>query len=378
MKLKQFLFTKKHIAVLVLALLAALCALCALAGCSGTETRPYDYLVTFNYNTDGLGLTTEYADQYLGVSDGSLIMQPCKPDSEQYMSSNFRERQIDRYEADGWYTGTVGEDGTVTLGREWDFAADRVTEDMTLYANLVLKPTIRLIVDGEVVRENSYVVGRVVTQIAFNPINPRKDGYTFYGYYTDEAFTREFSFPYTVGEEDVTLYARFIEGENWHIVSTAEEFNDAFFTDSKIYLKSDIDFSDTAWNARLEFAGEINGNGHTISNIDCALNGTVSGAQVNMGLFGVLRGGSYIHDVTFENVRVTVNTVTAVPVSAALFAWRIDAGAVLERVTVSGSIARGSIYEGGDASLYGVCVGYPENMEGTQTDCDFSAIVIED
>ena len=69
---------------------------------------------------------------------------------------------------------------------------------------------------GEVEYNVSFVVdGKLyaTVQVAENepiklPENPVKDGYTFDGWYTDEALTKPFSFGITLITEDITLYAR--------------------------------------------------------------------------------------------------------------------------------------------------------------------------
>ena len=375
---------KRKITLIILCIIGALSLVLGLTGCSGETKKEYDYLVTFNYNTQNLNVDGDFGDQYLGVMAGSRIMQPCKPDTDQYKNSDFREKQIPRYEIRGWYVAKYDDNGEVltngsevVLDRQWNFDKDVVNENITLYASLALKSTVRLIVDGEVANENSFVTGRVVTRNRFSPVNPKKSGYTFYDYYADAEFKEKFVFPFTVGTDDIDIYARFIEGENWSIVSTAKAFVDSYHTSAKIFVDADLDFTDLTWKSGLEFGGEINGNGHTLRNITCPLSGTVSGTQINFGMFGVLRSQSYIRDITFENVTVTISTITAVPVQAALFAWDIQSNAKLENVTVSGTISKGKIYDGGDATLHAVCYRGNINSE-TVKNCDFTAITIND
>lgn len=353
-----------------------------LAGCSDKRTVGYDFLVTFDYNTEGLQLDTEYTPQYLGVKTGSRIMQPVKPASALYQNSDFKEKQIDRYEVVGWHLparaddGSVvkNEDGSVELDRQWDFAVDVVSENITLYARLAIKPSLKLMDGDNVLQEKRYIQGSRVTEIGFSPLAPTKAGYTFYGYYADEKLKERFTFPFQMGSEDVTLYARFVEGENWTFVSTAQAFNDAYHASARIYLDADLDFTDVTWKSKIEFGGELYGAGHKISNITCTVSNTIKESE-NLGLFGKLTKSARIHDVTFENVVVTVDTVSAVPVQAGLLAWRIEAGATLDTVTVQGSIRKGNIYAGGEASLYPVCIGYPVSGV-TVTDCDFDDITV--
>lgn len=364
-----------------LCILAVFAAACGLVGCGGRKPAHYDFLVTFNYNAEHLGLNTTYAEQYLGAMNGQRVLQPVKTSNKLYNNSDFKERQVEGYEVVGWYTAVLdengnarrNEDGSVMLDREWNFASDVVTQDVTLYAKLSLKPLFRLCYDGKVQKEERYVAGTTVRENVFSVIKPKKDGYTFYGYYADEDLTEKFTFPYVMGETDVVIYAKFIEGENWNIVTTADEFIKAYGAGAKIYVDDELDFDGKSFNPKVEFAGEINGNSHTLSNIACTITDTIN-VHANMGLFGKIRQNAKIYDIRFENVQITVNTVTAVPVRAALFAYEIEEGATLEHVVVTGEIARGSIAEGGEATLYAVCT----NSFTLSDTCDFTGIVGND
>ncbi len=380
---------KRKLFTLLLIISSVACLSLVLTGCSGcssSNAAHYDYLVTFNYNTVGLDVQGEvYEDQYLGAFEGKKIMQPVKPSNKLYNSSDFKERQINRYEVVGWYTAKTDADGNVqktpdgrpVLDRRWNFNVDVVTSDITLYALLEVKPSVSLVYDGKVQKTSNYTKGTKVTQQRFLPVPPTWSGHTFYGYYKDENMTEPFSFPFTLGEQDVVIYARFIDGENWSIVSTADEFHKAYHATAKIYVDADIDFTDYKFTkTKLAFNGEINGNKHKLKNLDVALSTEINSGEM-MGFFGRLGARSHIRDLTFENMTVTVNTVAKLPTQAALFAWRIDSGAKLERVkVVNGRIRRGTIFEGSEAVLYGLCT--QKSLSGvTLTECDFDTIDIE-
>ena len=380
---------KRKITLICLLIIAVASLAFGLSACSSGSKDSYDYLVTFNYNTESLNLEGDFENQYLGVNAGSHIMQPCKPGTAQYKISDFKEKQINRYEVQSWYIPKYGEDGNVlkdeqgmaVADRTWNFSTDTVNENITLYAQLALKPSIVLMDGGEVLRERNFVVGTDVRETAFSALKPSKDGYTFCGYYYDTEFKNKFTFPYKMGTEDITIYAKFIEGRNWSVVSTADEFNKAYTPSAKIYLEADIDFTGKEWKNGIEFNGEINGNGYTIKNITLSLASTPKVVN-NFGLFGVLASNSYVHDVSFENVNITVSTTTKNPIQAALFAYEIKDGAKLEKVTVSGTISKGTVFAESDISLSNVCCNKNEqSIKNSETikNCDFSAItVIED
>ncbi len=372
-----------------LTILIGLCVVVAvgcLSGCNSRRAAHYDYLVTFNYNTAHLQLSEKYDDQYLGAMAGQRIMQPTKEDSDNYGQSRFKELQIKGYAVQGWYTaqydqnGNVvkNEDGSVALGRPWNFATDVVTENLTLYAQLVLKPTIHLMYGDEEIAAKSFLIGREVAEKTFMRNDPKVDGHTFYDYYADKALTERFVFPIVMGEEDITIYARFIKGENWNIVSTAQEFASAYRASAKIYVDTEVskelDFTGVAFTPRLEFGGEINGNGAVLKNISCVVKQNNIRDIENLALFGTLLRTANIHDITFANVQVTVKVFESkVPIPAALFAYKIVEGAKVTNVTVSGVLKK----EGDAAALQPICVS-GEQYIGMDT-CDFSNIeVIED
>ena len=68
---------KRKLFTLLLIICSVTCLSLVLTGCSNcspSQAAHYDYLVTFNYNTDGLDTKGEkYDDQYLGVFEGGKI-----------------------------------------------------------------------------------------------------------------------------------------------------------------------------------------------------------------------------------------------------------------------------------------------------------------
>ena len=53
----------------------------------------------------------------------------------------------------------------------------------------------------------------------------------------------------TYGEEDKTIYAKFLQGD-WNLVETPDQFNSALRDEKNIYLRSDLDYTDVKWTAR--------------------------------------------------------------------------------------------------------------------------------
>ncbi len=106
------------------------------------------------------------------------------------------------YTLEGWYTSN---DNGATLDLKWNFYADRVGTDMTLYAKWTI---------------NSYTIsfnsnlGSSVSQIyqeyhtnVTQPSDPTREGYTFVGWYKDIEYTQLFVFD-LMPAENMMLYAK--------------------------------------------------------------------------------------------------------------------------------------------------------------------------
>lgn len=335
----------------ILCILTVVSVAVVLYGCGSRKPAHYDYLVTFNYNIDGLGLDDQakidYAEQYLGAMDGQVILHPVKPENETlYKESDFKEKQITGYAVMGWYYPVLDadgnvvreEDGSVKLGKEWNFMRDTVTEDVTLYARLQKKHLLALFFDGKVQTSMDFVEGARIQMDEFTG-TPELDGHTFYDFFADEQMTQRFTFPFTMGSEDKTIYAKFIEGKNWKIIRTAQEFINGYSSSARLFIDEEVkelDFTGlTGFTSKLEFSGEINGNGCVLKNLSVTIKATQS-EITNLGMFGKLRATSYIHDITFDDISITAQTGSS-PKIIGVFAHSVEAGARLSRVTVRGT-----------------------------------------
>ncbi|MEK5040545.1 InlB B-repeat-containing protein [Sporosarcina sp. FSL K6-3457] len=99
----------------------------------------------------------------------------------------------------GWYT-------EVELTKEWDFTAEKLQEEMTLYAKWTVNTyTIRFeSAQGSVVDE---ILADYDTQITA-PTDPMKAGYKFEGWFTDADLVTAWDFTADKVQEDMTLYAK--------------------------------------------------------------------------------------------------------------------------------------------------------------------------
>ncbi len=167
------------------------------------------------------------------------------------------------------------------------------------------------IANGGLLLRYSYRNGTVG---AMSPdIVPVKDkAYTFVGYYTDEACTQPIPQSIAQEETDVTVYAQYIKGSDWVVVSTAagsansveQIVKQASNAKARFILSNDIDCSQlkassgNSLSAIGGFACEVQGNGFTLKNL--TLEKGQSGAQKS--LLGAIRKTAIIADITFENL----------------------------------------------------------------------------
>lgn len=338
---------KNAIVLAALVLLAAM----ALTACSdGGSKASYDCMVTFNYNTGNM--STVAKDQYLGVKKGGrVIIQPG-------YSNDFTLYEISGYYVEGWYLAETDADGNaldedgnvfdanaevesrkkVKLATKWNFDTDTVEKSVTLYANLVKSPSViyKDGLTGEVVKTDSCRVGEAKSKPS-SVVAPKKDGYTLYDYYSDEAMTETFDWTsFVMTAEDVTVYVKFIEG-NWTIVNNEKTFNNAIANNGNIYLDADLDFSgSTKWISR-SFNGTINGNGHKLMGISVEFEGTKTDTD-GFGLFTTLRKDANIYDLTIENAEIKFIAQINGSYQVGFIAYEAEAGAKFNNVTVSGKI----------------------------------------
>lgn len=373
---------KRILCILTIALLAT----GMLSACEGEKEKNYDYLVTFDYNVETLGVDVNCPDQYLGVKENSKLVPPGTSGAENL--DYFPEQSVYGYYNTGWYLARLDEEGNpekdeagnIVFDRAWDFSTDRVSGNITLYADFRLHPTFTIAMpqgQKDIVFD-TYKPGDTIKRPTGSRV-PEIDGYTFFDYYSDEDCTIPFEWPYTLGEENVTIYAKFLEGA-WSLVSTAQEFNSAVAYGKNIYLTSDVDFSQTAWVPMVDYRGEISGNGHSLTGISCEVK-TNKNTYSNFGLFGSLGEGTKIHDLTIENASFVLKDEyfqTMNPIKAGLLAYTIDPSAQMENVTLSGKLTctKGS-QSILDEELYTICTNQSELDISAWVGCDFENITIE-
>lgn len=370
---------KKAVTLLAVCVLAGLSCL-FLASCKEETVKKYDYLVTFDYNYGKIN--ADCNNQYLGVKKNSLV--GLKPG----LDTNFKEQGVQGYYVEGWYTAKTDADGNpvkdettgmIVVDEKWDFETMRVNSDITLYAKLIRFSRMSFI-DAEAYALNPADEKAILEVKESKPDSernrpsdataPSKDGYTLFEYYKDADCKVPFEWPYKFTTEDVNVYVKFIKGK-WKFVSTEEAFINALGGTDNIYLLSDLDFTGKTWQFK-NVLGEINGNGHKISNI--TLKRETSRVNVGSGLFNELGTKAYVHDLTIENATIEFKVALAVGESkSGFFAYAALNGSRISNVTVSGTL----YYDFGENKTASVSE-WIANDKSVSENCDYSAVKTED
>ena len=398
MKLKT-----KGILILVLMLAVSLLA----AGCS-QEPTPYElndaenFTVSVRYDANGGTFTTNTSiivDSYDPTqaavgSNGMAQIALLSPDAEARRNDAFAAVNNGYFLA-GWYRErTEQADGTYVYSGKWDFESDRLEVDpagayasaepvLTLYAAWVPMFSIefRDLESGEPLSTLTYdpTIGADLTVPALNEETgavemhkfPARSGYTFNGAYYDakgtipvdtEQVVHTGTVDYATGTAEdsaMTLYIDWTEGE-WYHIYNVEQFLDNASVSGNYVLHADLDFTDEIWPTSLmygNFSGSIQGNGHTMRNIQVT---QTNNSKVNAGLFGNLTETASLTDLTFENVTFTIQSGTrVVGTSYGLLAGTLSSSAELENVTIAGSTLQidSSCYFGVDEYVIGLVCG---------------------
>lgn len=340
-----------------------------LTGCGETSSKKkYDYLVTFNYNVEGLG-ETNVKTQYLGVGKNSKIVQP-----GYFGDTILPEYVITGYFNDGWYLAKLDEggnvikdgDGRVQVDRKWDFQNDTVTSNITLYANFRRNITCTVVVDGGENKVFNGAPGDVLARPTRKSHIPAKNGYTFIDYYTDATYTTKFDFPYTYTDEDVTCYAKFVEGD-WVLVDTVDEFMNvmvnADITQNVYVTAEELDFTGVKFvdlNKNVFFGhnlkSKLYGNGCVFKNMTVEMKCKAKGETYGYSLFNKISATAEIKDVKFENLTVSFTTISGFSLptdKVALFATEIENGARLTNVSFANCTL--SVGGGIEVEVYKYC-----------------------
>ena len=301
----------------------------------------------------------------------------------------------DQFIFDGWYYAIMNEEtgkpavsaktGSMLFGEEVDFAealkqgdhlhlvAKWITMEkleIRLVSPIPFTATVEQIKDNEHVKDSNGTIQKETRTVSSGDLIMLKNygtrdnavkldvgsapaqnaqGATFLAYYRDAACTQlltgeDLTIYPAGGEGNQIVYAKYIEG-TWSVLREASDIPGKLFKDANVsgnfYLFNDIDMSvlrNTVVTPRESFAGTLEGNGHTISNLKVKASSTSVAPYSTKSTFGELRDGAVMKNVTFENVSLTVETnpATVTSFSVFLFSSNVKGTVTLENVTIKG------------------------------------------
>ncbi len=353
-----------------------------------TKQQGYSYCITYDANGGSFGSNSTLT--YALVKKDSLAPAPGYVDAKTQASvklptrRNYRllggvpKTNDDAIKSDCWYLAAMDENGNVlrdengmavfASDKPWDFAKDRVTEDITLVAaweevyryllcltdvdenGKTFEKELRAFVvkPGDSVAAKLYdkVDGEYVDRADYIRIT-EKD-YTLLDFYMDEALTQDLDFGYvhpgqreveetvidpetnepvtqTVKTNDVKIYAKYLHGD-FELITKASVAKKALKLsyNSNWYLLEDVDLTvdnlitggqePTIWEKVDVFEGVIYGNGHSISgfcvNSQAIRPAYASGVDYTQhSIFGQMNG--ILSDLTLKGGVFTVNVANA-------------------------------------------------------------------
>lgn len=279
-------------------------------------------------------------------------------------ASSEEEKNLAAIASKSWFQAKTDEDGKViyegegenrtpvlVTGEPWNFAKDKVTEDITLVAQWTKVYRFILCLTEEVEQEDGTMVTseREIRSYTVNPgatisdklyekkdgelfrrpdyIRPSLSNYTFLDFYMDEDLTNvmpmDLVHPGTRTEEvtvvdpetnqektetvetnDVKIYVKYLAGRFEFI---SNENKKTLTNASKWYLLEDVDYADSvAWDAQNNFTGTIYGNGYALKNVTVtSLAEKKTAGYKAHSIFGTMKG--LVKDLILENVTLKVN-----------------------------------------------------------------------
>ncbi|MBQ7802053.1 MAG: hypothetical protein IJ375_07000 [Oscillospiraceae bacterium] len=363
------------------ALLTACVLLVALAfaGCAA-EVDPYEvndaegYNVSVRYDANGGIFTTNTSvivDSY-NISETGGEIALLSPDDSRRGNDAFAAVNNGYFLA-GWYAERAEQaDGSYTYSGLWNFEQDRLTVNAG-EAHTASEPVLTLYAAWVPLFEIEFydlASGEYLDSYTFNPTTagelkvpewdeetgaiemydfPARSGYTYSAAYYDaagtesvdtETLTHTGTIDYATGtaqDASMKLYVEWTEGE-WYHIYNVEQFLDNASVAGNYVIHEDLDFADEIWPTSLmygNFSGTIQGNGHTLKNIEVI---QTNNSKVNAGLFGSLTETAKLSDVTFENVTFTIKAgARMVGTSFGLLAGSVSGSAAFENVQIVSS-----------------------------------------
>lgn len=273
----------------------------------------------------------------------------------------------DDYEFLGWYyveldekgEPILDENGNLVLGEEVDFSKALENSDHWKVAaawTALSKVKVQLVCDdtatltvsdtlsyqnGDVIKEYSFNSTGIVQSTTSAPIKVANNAYSFVEFYADESCTTQVEWPIQKGEADIIIYAKYIEG-NWKMLKEADDVKDMFadtaLSTNRYYLVNDIDCSvlSKAISSVTKFNCELQGNGHTISNLSIQKTKLSNASKVSF--LGELGEAAVIENVTFDNITARFETIPNAFIETYFVFTSKAETAKISNVAISGSM----------------------------------------
>lgn len=377
---------KHKIKATLLCLLGAVTLACA-SGC-GAEPTPYEtnnaenYTVSVKYDANGGTFTTNTSiivDSYnlndVEKNNGMAEIALLSPDNSLRGNDAFSATNAGYFLA-GWYENrTESKDANgntvYSYSGRWDFDNGLLKVDpsksysaespvLTLYAAWVPEFKVEFYSLGSDTLLDSYSLDPTGSDVISIPAwdentgtiemykFPEKTGYTFNKAYLDKEGTipiesKTIEHTGIINQENGTaenpvmkIYVDWLDGE-WYRIHNAQQFIDNANVNGNYEILADLDFEGKIWPTALmynNFSGTINGNGHTMKNIELV---QTNNSKANAGLFGHITESAKISDITFENVTFTIQKGTRVVSNYGLFTGDLADAAEISNVKILGS-----------------------------------------
>ena len=188
---------------------------------------------------------------------------------------------------------------------------------------------------GETIYVAGYDTAGELKGLEENLVPVLNNGYTFVEYYKDEACTETVKWPLQKQDEDQVVYAKYITGA-WTVVKNSNDVKKMFgstLSSSHYWILNDIDCSGISVEARTTFACEIQGNGHTLSNLK------VKKSQISAttAMFGEIRATAKIENISFVGLELEFSMKTTDQDIYFVFT-SLDAQAVINNVSLQGRL----------------------------------------
>ena len=219
-------------------------------------------------------------------------------------------------------------------------------------SNDTIKMITKELVDGEIVALRTYGErdNLVRLDISNHPVKDASN-VTFIGFYADQECTTllsgsQLQISPTDSDKNQVVYAKYIQG-NWSVLRTPSDVALQLFEPTgkkaNYYLTCDIDMSEySAISPLREFAGILQGNGFTISNLKVNSSAESVSNAGKSSVFGALKSGASFTNVTFENWTYTVDTnpLTVSSLFAYLFWTEINGEVNLSGLNIRGGLLK--------------------------------------